>query len=163
MNITNRLSDQTLIVVIGPSGCGKSTLAHKVSQELNIKFLEGDDFHPQSNLDKMKSSIPLTDSDREEWLNLLINKTSNSSESQVLSCSCLKQKYRDKFDLIPQKVFWVVPYFSREILESRLLNRKGHFFPKELLDSQLQDWEKPSGINVYFQKKGLDFNLAEIL
>jgi gluconokinase len=47
VNITNRLSDQTLIVVIGPSGCGKSTLAHKISQELNIKFLEGDDFHPQ--------------------------------------------------------------------------------------------------------------------
>ena len=38
-----------------------------------MPYIEGDDLHPQSNIDKMAAGHPLTDADREPWLELLRN------------------------------------------------------------------------------------------
>ena len=40
---------------MGVSGSGKSTLGIALGKTLSIPFLEGDDFHPKANIDKMKS------------------------------------------------------------------------------------------------------------
>jgi len=58
----------TVILVMGVSGCGKSTVGLSIAQHLSFNFLEGDDFHPPANKDKMAAGLPLTDSDRLPWL-----------------------------------------------------------------------------------------------
>ena len=47
---------------------GKRTIGKVVAAELGCDFAEGDDMHPQTNLDKMRGGTPLTDEDRRPWL-----------------------------------------------------------------------------------------------
>ena len=53
---------------MGVSGSGKTTAARAVQERLGWEFAEGDDFHPQANVDKMAAGHPLTDEDRLPWL-----------------------------------------------------------------------------------------------
>ncbi|KAK0532057.1 hypothetical protein OC842_003417 [Tilletia horrida] len=57
-----------LIVVMGTSGTGKSTLGISLSRHFDVPFIDGDDLHPQSNVDKMSHGTPLDDADRLPWL-----------------------------------------------------------------------------------------------
>ena len=59
------------VVVMGVAGCGKSTVAEAIHERLGYAYAEGDDFHPQANIDKMSAGIPLTDEDRWPWLNVI--------------------------------------------------------------------------------------------
>ncbi|PLW11142.1 hypothetical protein PCANC_12955 [Puccinia coronata f. sp. avenae] len=102
----------TLLVVAGVSGSGKSTFGLQLARRLNVPFLDGDDLHPQSNIEKMKSGVPLEDSDREPWLyrirtnalEMLLPPSITSEQpirsgkqphTMVVACSALKRKYRD--------------------------------------------------------------------
>ena len=57
-----------VIFILGVSGCGKSTIGKLLSQDLNIPFFDGDDFHPEGNIKKMSNGIALNDDDRQSWL-----------------------------------------------------------------------------------------------
>ncbi|MEM1167483.1 MAG: gluconokinase, partial [Planctomycetota bacterium] len=59
------------ILVMGVAGTGKSTIASGLAERLGAVFLEADDFHPESNRAKMASGVPLTDADREPWIEAL--------------------------------------------------------------------------------------------
>ena len=59
------------VVVMGVAGCGKSTVAEAIHERLGYVYAEGDDFHPQANIDKMSAGIPLTDEDRWPWLKVI--------------------------------------------------------------------------------------------
>ncbi|KAI0084876.1 P-loop containing nucleoside triphosphate hydrolase protein [Irpex rosettiformis] len=59
------------IVVMGVASTGKSTIAKALNDRLGLPYIEGDDMHPKSNIDKMSQGIPLTDADREPWLELI--------------------------------------------------------------------------------------------
>ncbi|WP_082242599.1 gluconokinase, partial [Vibrio coralliirubri] len=82
------------ILVMGVSGCGKSLIGSRIAQALDLQFFDGDDFHPQSNVEKMRQGIPLTDEDRQGWLGTL-NKQYIEQPSSVIACSALKPQYRD--------------------------------------------------------------------
>lgn len=72
-----------------------------------MPYVEGDDLHPKTNVDKMSSGVPLTDADREPWLALIRttaeakveeNRLRGSCEGRngvVITCSALKRYYRD--------------------------------------------------------------------
>src|SRR6185295_9327921 len=49
----------TAFVLMGVSGSGKSTVGRRVAAELALTFIEGDEFHPQSNVQKMAGGTPL--------------------------------------------------------------------------------------------------------
>ncbi|KAK8042019.1 thermoresistant gluconokinase [Apiospora rasikravindrae] len=87
-------------LVTGPAGCGKSTVAEHISETLSVPYIEGDEFHPPANVEKMRNGIPLTDADRWDWLTLLreesLRQLAKGNESVVLTCSALKRKYRDR-------------------------------------------------------------------
>jgi carbohydrate kinase (thermoresistant glucokinase family) len=117
-----------------------------LSKELNIPLLEGDDFHPSANIEKMRAGIPLTDSDRIPWLESLHRKIIAALEegSVVVACSALRQIYRDILqEDIANRSVWVFLHGTEKLIQERLRNRTGHFMPPSLLRTQLNTLEEP--------------------
>ena len=134
---------------MGISGCGKTTIGKELEKVLDdYKFIEGDDYHPIENKNKMKNGIPLNDKDREIWLkNLLIDVKKETNV--IASCSLLKKSYRDFFikdDMI--LVYIKVSNNSFNIIKKRIENRGGHFFNVNLLKSQFETLEEPTNANL---------------
>jgi len=127
-------------VVMGVSGCGKSDVGQRLATALGIPFVEGDAWHSAENVAKMAAGIPLTDTDRAEWLATLRDKVAGS-DTLVLSCSALKRRYRDLLREGDPDLFFVELDGPRALIEERMLARKGHFMPTSLLDSQFRDLE----------------------
>lgn len=134
-------SGPVVLVVMGVSGCGKSTIADGLASRLHWQFAEGDDFHPQANVDKMHAGHPLTDDDRWPWLRAIRDWISsrNASSPGIVTCSALKRSYRDV--LRAPGVVFVHLSGSRELLEKRISGRTGHFMPASMLQSQLDTLE----------------------
>lgn len=132
---------------MGVSGTGKTTIGKGLSKRLGIPFVEGDDYHPQANVDKMASGKPLNDADRAPWLAALgevLAKAHESGRGCILACSALKQRYRDTLRQAAQApVHFVWLHGERELLAKRLSERKGHYFKADLLDSQFEALEAP--------------------
>jgi len=136
------------IVVMGVSGSGKSTVAEGLAEKLGIAFIEGDKLHPKSNDEKMSEGIPLTDEDRWPWLDLVGAELRKGSESNgvVVSCSALKKIYRDRLrQATGGPLAFVYLDGSLELLSRRMGERKGHFMPLSLLQTQLATLEVPTG------------------
>tara|TARA_R100001143_G_C3361275_1_gene136301 strand:- start:18486 stop:19013 length:528 start_codon:yes stop_codon:yes gene_type:complete len=143
---------------MGVSGCGKSTIGELLSNELSLPFYDADNFHPESNVDKMSRGEALNDMDRNPWLNHLSEKITewNQSGGAILACSALKEKYRDLLrqntgdgsadnsGQVNESVIFVYLKGTKDLIKKRLFDRKGHYMPPELLDSQFNDLEEPS-------------------
>ena len=117
----------TVYIIMGVSGCGKSTVGSKAAEQLDIPFLEGDDFHPATNITKMSGGIALTDKDRMPWVdamvkscNLAVPHSQKTKQSVILACSALSETVRERL-------------------------RKGHFFTVDLLASQFAALDIPRG------------------
>jgi carbohydrate kinase (thermoresistant glucokinase family) len=132
-------------VLIGVAGSGKTAVGKRLAKQLHFLFLDADDFHPESNIEKMKHGIPLTDKDRGPWLQRLHDELQRhlaAGRSVILACSALKAAYRRILkEGMPQLVFLYLAV-DRETIRLRLQSRS-HFFPKELMDSQFATLEKP--------------------
>ncbi|MCE0534781.1 gluconokinase [Kineosporia rhizophila] len=136
------MTGSPLLVVLGPSGNGKSTLGTALSGMLRVDFQDGDDLHPEANVAKMASGVPLTDEDRGPWLAAVHDElVKHAEEGLVVACSALKRSYRDLLaEGLPQLRF-VLPDVPREVLVERVGHRPGHFMPATLVDSQLATLE----------------------
>lgn len=136
-----------IVIVMGVVGAGKTTVGQLFAQQMGWEFADADDFHPSSNVEKIRHGIPLTDTDREPWLDLLHAKIvawTSKGQSVVLACSALKKKYRAKLDAAPD-VRFVHLKGGRDLIASRLSLRRGHFANDSILDSQFADLEEPEG------------------
>ena len=137
-----------ILIIMGVTGTGKTTVGHLLVAKTGWEFAEGDDFHSRANVAKMEAGTPLTDADRAPWLATLheqIMDWHNRRVNAVLTCSALKQQYRDTLSagLDSSEVRFVVLVAPKEVLEERLSRRKGHFMNPRLLDSQLATLEDP--------------------
>lgn len=134
-----------IVLVMGVSGAGKTTIGHLLARELGARFIDGDDYHSPENLSKMRSGVPLNDLDRKEWLDDLASVMADSHrrrESVVVACSALKVIYRNRLLAgCPARILWLNG--SRELVTSRLAQRRNHFMPPELLSSQFEILEAP--------------------
>src|SRR6516225_4171388 len=63
-NAAARAVPPMVLLLMGVSGSGKSTVALELHRVLGWPFQEGDDLHPPSNVEKMRSGRPLDDADR---------------------------------------------------------------------------------------------------
>lgn len=137
-----------ILIIMGVSGSGKTTIGSLLAKELNIKFYDADDFHSNSNKDKMSKAIALTDEDRIVWLNdlrELIKTVSEENDSAVLACSALKEAYRDMLQ-VNEQVKFVYLKGTYQLIETRLKARAGHYMPTTLLQSQFDALEEPKGV-----------------
>ncbi|NOR79608.1 MAG: AAA family ATPase [Methyloprofundus sp.] len=135
-----------VIIIMGVSGSGKTTVGQQLAADLDWIFSDGDDFHIEENIAKMRNGIPLTDEDRSGWLETLsqyIKKYIISEHNAVIACSALKQQYRRKLQLDPKRVKFVYLKGSEALIKKRLQSRSGHFMQAELLESQFSALEEP--------------------
>lgn len=135
-----------VIIVMGVSGSGKSTVGALLAKRLGLPFQDADDLHPIDNLEKMKAGLPLTDEDRQHWLEKLARSVEqwSSDGGAVLACSALKEKYRRTLQgELKDRVQWVFLDGTSELLQERLRSRHDHFMQPTLLPSQLADLEIP--------------------
>ncbi|HSA81344.1 MAG TPA: gluconokinase [Geminicoccaceae bacterium] len=135
-----------VIVLMGVSGSGKTTIGVPLAQALGGEFAEGDDYHPPANVEKMRQGIPLDDADRRPWLETLSREIGNwldAGRTMVLACSALKRSYRAILRGGRPEVRFVHLKGSAETIRARLAERRGHYMPASLLDSQLAALEEP--------------------
>jgi gluconokinase len=126
-----------VVVVMGVAGTGKTTIGPLLADRLGVPYAEGDDFHPQANIDKMSAGIPLDDDDRWPWLDAIgAWARGRAGLGGVVSSSALKRAYRDRLRAAAPGIVFVHLTGSRELIASRMAQRQGHFMPTELLDSQ---------------------------
>lgn len=129
------------LVIMGVSGSGKTTTGQAIANRLALPFVDGDDLHPRENKQKMASGTPLTDADREPWLNTIGEKLAQAEDGLVIVCSALKKRYRDTIrNAAPDTVF-IHLEGSQELIESRIAHRDHEFMPSSLLASQFTTLE----------------------
>jgi gluconokinase len=130
------------------SGAGKSCVGKALSEKFGLPFLDGDDLHPQSNIQKMSSGIPLNDDDRLPWLEAVRQQSFAKMNEQphiFAACSALKRRYRDFLRDIPGTQVWFI-YLkgSMRVIKERIKNRQEHFMKPSLLKSQFETLEEPN-------------------
>jgi gluconokinase len=136
-----------IVIVAGVAGSGKTTVGAQVAGRLSWRFADADEFHPAANVAKMHAGIPLTDADRVPWLHAIgawMDDLIAAGQSGVVTCSALKRAYRDELLRGRPAATMFFLQVSRDVLVRRLTARMGHFFPEELLDSQLRTLEPPA-------------------
>ncbi len=138
-----------IVIIIGVSGAGKTTVGRLLAAELGWEFFEGDDYHPEANIAKMAAGVPLSDADRQPWLDRLeqlIRRLLREGRCGVLACSGLKARYRAQLQVDPDLVSMVFLSGSFEQINARLQQRPGHFMPAQLLHSQFDSLQTPEHV-----------------
>jgi gluconokinase len=136
------------LVVMGVSGCGKSSLGAALAAEAGLPLIEGDDFHPPANVEKMRAGVPLTDADRAGWLDTLGHALAEATLGAVLTCSALKRDYRDRLRAAVPGLRFVFMDLERDEAEHRVAVRASqhkHMFPASLVADQFATLESPVG------------------
>jgi len=150
--VTKHSHTRHIFIITGPAGCGKSTIAKFLSNDLNLPYIEGDDYHSEANVKKMSSGIPLTDDDRWDWLETLrtkaVEELEGGAQGCVVTCSALKRKYRDVIRKAGQEADNVIVRFvylraSEALLLHRVRLRRGHYMKDDMVKSQFVALEEP--------------------
>ena len=128
---------------MGVAGSGKTTIAELLSKKINAFLIEADDYHSKNNIDKMSAGIPLDDDDRYDWLIKIKEEIDKrkSFQNLVVACSALKEKYRSILNV--KEEYLVYLKITKNTAKTRIKNRKDHFMPDSLVDSQFAILEEP--------------------
>jgi gluconokinase len=136
-----------IIIVMGVSSSGKSTVGQAIARRLHAPFLDGDGYHPEANVEKMRAGIALTDEDRWPWLESLataLHEAANKKDAAVGACSALRRSYRDFLvEKAGEPILFVYLDGSKEVIGERMARRKHEYMPPSLLDSQFATLEIP--------------------
>ena len=122
---------------MGVAGSGKSTVGSALAARLAVPFVEGDAFHDPAALRAMAAGHPLTDADREPWIDRINRALRRHAGGCVCACSALNPAIRRRLAQGLDDVRWVWLRASPALLEQRLAARTGHPVGVALLPSQL--------------------------
>jgi gluconokinase len=143
----NDLRTAPAVVVMGVAGCGKTAVGEALAWALGADFIEGDRLHPPENVARMARGEPLTDALREGWLDAIgehIAASVAGKRKAVAACSALKRTYRERLSRFCPEIIFLYLKIDRETAWRRVANRKGHFMPASLVDSQFATLEEPA-------------------
>jgi gluconokinase len=135
-----------VVVVMGVAGTGKTTIGARLAARCGWPFVDGDALHSAASRAKMAAGEPLDDADRLPWLQRIqrtIREHEAARSSLVIACSALKREHRRILLAGTTTVRLVHLRGDRGLIAARLRERRGHFFPPALLDSQLAALEEP--------------------
>lgn len=131
---------------MGVAGVGKSTIGAALAKDLEWRYMDADDYHPSENVAKMAAGIALGDADRWPWLERIneeLLRVQAQRASAVLSCSALKEAYRERLRSGVEEFRVVYLHGDAKLIRSRAETRKHRFMPASLLDSQFAALEPP--------------------
>lgn len=132
------------VVIMGVSGTGKTSAAQHLQQQLGWVYAEGDEFHSEANVAKMRSGTPLNDDDRAPWLASIatwMTEQAAAGHNTLVTCSALKRKYRDILRAATGRVVFLHLTGEKAVLAQRMDARVDHYMPSSLLDSQVATLE----------------------
>lgn len=136
-----------IIIVMGVSSSGKSTVGAALARALHAPFLDGDQYHPEANVEKMRAGTPLNDEDRWPWLEAhtaALKQAAQKKDVAIGASSALKRIYRDFItEKAGEPVLFVYLDGSRELIGERMAKRSHEYMPTSLLDSQFATLEVP--------------------
>lgn len=130
------------LIVMGVAGSGKTTIGLRLGEALDVEYVEADDAHPPTNVEKMAAGIPLTDADRQPWLETLASRLAARTRV-VISCSALKRSYRDLLRAAGGVTF-VYLDLPPAVARHRAGDRTDHFMGPNMIDSQFATLEPPT-------------------
>jgi gluconokinase len=135
-----------ILIVGGVAGSGKTTVGKLIASKLGWEFADGDDFHSEANIAKMRSGQPLTDADRIPWLHSIgtwVDEHVAAGSSAVVACSALARRYREAIVAKRKDAEIAFLEVSRDEAFRRLHSRHGHFFGEQMVNSQFAELEEP--------------------
>ncbi len=143
-----RFEPARIIIAMGVSSSGKSAVGAALARRLHAPFLDGDQYHPPANKEKMRAGIPLVDEDRWPWLETLagaLKEAAGQKGVAVGACSALKRAYRDFLtERAGEPVLFVFLDGDIETIRKRIEARRHEFMNPKLLDSQFATLERPT-------------------
>lgn len=152
------------VILAGVSGSGKTTVGRAAAAVAGVPFIDGDDLHPDRNIALMTEGTPLTDSDREPWLDA-VAATARDHAPCVVACSALARRYRDRLRAAAPGIRIVILDVPEDELRRRLAGRTGHFMAATMLDSQLLAREHPEdedGVSVVDGAQSVEALAAQV-
>jgi gluconokinase len=132
---------------MGVSGSGKTTMGLALAKALDATFFDGDDLHSDAARAKMAHGIALTDEDRAPWLDrigaVLADQTKHPNGA-VVACSALRLAYRERLRArVGPSLRFLYLKGDKAMMRARVAQRKGHYMPASLIDSQFDALESP--------------------
>ncbi len=131
---------------MGVSGSGKTTVGKLFAEQSGWAFIEGDDYHPPENVRKMANGTPLTDADRQPWLENLhkiLLEHAQAHQPLVMACSALKKHYRQMLAEGLPDIHFVFLKGNYDLIEERLAARPEHYMKAGMLRSQYETLQEP--------------------
>lgn len=142
------LTPARILIVMGVASSGKTVTGRALARRLHAPFLDGDDFHPPANKDKMRAGIPLGDADRWPWLKALagaLHEAAGQKGVAVGACSALRRAYRDYLiEQAGEPILFVFLDGEIDVIRGRIEARRHEFMSPTLLDSQFATLERPA-------------------
>ena len=154
-----------ILIVMGVSGCGKTTIAARLAEKLGWTFIESDNNHSEAHIRKMASGVPLTDADRQPWLETLhdlLADLSSKDQPAILACSALKEKYRQTLTTGLINIRFVYLKGAYGLILQRMQTRQ-HYMKPSMLRSQFDALEEPDNALVFDIALPLERIVSEIL
>jgi len=132
---------------MGVAGSGKTTVARALASHYGVAFLDADDFHSIDDKMQMAAGLPLTDAQREPWVDVLareLRQLAQQGRSCVLAFSGLRAAHRQRLRDSGVPMRFVFLHAPPAVIAARLAGRDGHFMPSQLLASQFDALEPPT-------------------
>lgn len=130
---------------MGVAGAGKTVIGAALAARLGAQFVDADTLHSKRNVDLMSHGQPLTDAERDPWLHRVGTVLAEARAPIVVACSALARRYRDVIRSVAPDTRFVHLQVTPSVLAERLSQRRGHFMPATMLDSQLAVLEPLDG------------------
>ena len=133
-----------VLVVMGVAGSGKSVVGAQLAEQLALPLIEGDDFHPASDVEKMRSGERLTADDRMAWLRQLAQQLQAQPGGAVLTCSALRRSDRELLRTGAARVHFLHLALTSHQAMERVAARTDHFYPPSLVAGDFEALEDPA-------------------